>query len=114
MNVISYRYPQFQKNKIERIILEILDQQIIRPSCNLFSSPVLLVKKTKDGGYRLCVNYKALNALTVKNKFLIPTVDELLSELKGSTIFSKLELRYGFHQIRVHPNDTEKTAFRTH
>lgn len=70
--------------------------------------------KKKDGGYRLYVNYRALDALTMKDTFPIPIVDLLLGELKETTIYSKLDLRSFFHHIRVHHSDTEKTTFRTH
>jgi len=89
-----------------------LDKQFIRPSVSPWGAPVLLVKK-KDGTMRLCVDYRQLNKSTIKNKYPLPRIDDLMDQLRGAVVYSKIDLKSSYHQIRVKVEDIQKTAFRT-
>jgi hypothetical protein len=113
VNMRSYRYPPVLKYEIEKQVGEMLKNGLIQPSNSPFSSSVLLVKK-KDNSWRFCVDYRFLNAITLKGKFPIPIIDEFLDEPGHASWFSSLDLRAGFHQIGLKPGEEHKTTFQTH
>nr|GFC45518.1 putative reverse transcriptase domain-containing protein [Tanacetum cinerariifolium] len=91
---------------------ELSDKGFIRPNSSPWGASVLFVKK-KDGSFRMCIDYRELNKLTVKNRYPLPRIDDLFDQLQGSSIYSKIDLRSGYHQLRVREEDILKTAFRT-
>jgi len=113
VRVQPYRYPHNQKEEIEKLVDNMLREGIIQPSNYPVSSPIILVKK-KDWSWRVYIDYRALNAITIKDSFPIPTVDELIDELYRTCYFSKLDLRSGYHQILLNLEDRHKTTFYTH
>jgi hypothetical protein len=112
-NIRPYRHPFSQKNEIEKMVQEFLTVGVIRPSTIPYSSPIVMVMK-KEGSWRMCPNFHALNKLTIKDKFVIPVIDDLLDELSGAQFFTKLDLHLSYHHIRMKEADIPKTAFQTH
>ena len=91
---------------------EMVNKGFVRPSTSPWGAPVLFVKK-KDGSMRLCIDYRELNKVTIRNQYPLPRIDDLLDQLQGAKVLSKIDLRSGYHQLRVHDEDVPKTAFRT-
>ena len=108
-----YRYSAAQRDVIEKLVEELLQSEFIQPSSSPFSSPIVLVKK-KDGSWRMCIDYRQLNKHTIKNQYPIPLIEELFEELGSARWFTKLDLKVGYHQIRMVPDDVPKTDFKTH
>ncbi|KAL4030110.1 hypothetical protein IC575_008344 [Cucumis melo] len=102
--------PQSERSKVR--LQELLDKGFIRPSVSPWGAPVLFVKK-KDGSMRLCIDYRELNKVTVKNRYPLPRIDDLFDQLQGATVFSKIDLQLGYHQLRIKDGDVPKTAFRS-
>ena len=107
-----YRMAPVEMKELAKQLQELLDKGVIRPSVSPWGAPVLFVKK-KDGSMRLCIDYRELNKLTIKNKYPLPRIDDLFDQLKGAVHFSKIDLRSGYHQLKIKPEDIPKTAFRT-
>ncbi|GJS27525.1 putative reverse transcriptase domain-containing protein [Tanacetum coccineum] len=107
-----YRLAPSEMQELSNQLQELADRGFIRPSTSPWGAPVLFVKK-KDGSFRMCINYQELNKLTVKNRYPLPRIDDLFDQLQGSSTYSKIDLRSGYHQLRVRDEDIPKTAFRT-
>ena len=107
-----YRLAPTEMAELKKQLEELSDKGFIRPSTSPWGAPVLFVKK-KDGSFRLCIDYRGLNKVTIKNKYPLPRIDELLDQLQGASWFSKIDLASGYHQIAIAEGDVRKTAFRT-
>ncbi|GKF90694.1 putative reverse transcriptase domain-containing protein, partial [Tanacetum coccineum] len=107
-----YRLAPSELEELSGQLKEIQEKGFIRPSLSPLGAPVLFVKK-KDSSFRMCIDYRELNKLTVKNRYPLPKIDDIFDQLQGSQFFSKLDLRSRYHQLRVHEDDIPKTAFRT-
>ncbi|KAL8088870.1 hypothetical protein AgCh_038582 [Apium graveolens] len=107
-----YRMAPVEMKELAKKLQELLEKGVIRPSVSPWGAPVLFVKK-KDGSMRLCIDYRELNKLTIKNKYPLPIIDDLFDQLKRAKYFSKIDLRSGYHQLKIKPEDIQKTAFRT-
>ncbi|KAI3809203.1 hypothetical protein L1987_25173 [Smallanthus sonchifolius] len=107
-----YRLAPSEMQELASQLQELSDKGFICPSHSPWGAPVLFVKK-KDGSFRMCIDYRELNKLTIKNRYPLPRIDDLFDQLQGSTYFSKIDLRSGYHQLRVQEEDIPKTAFHT-
>nr|GFA84802.1 putative reverse transcriptase domain-containing protein [Tanacetum cinerariifolium] len=107
-----YRLAPPEMKELSEQLKELSDKGFIRPSSSPWGAPVLFVKK-KDGSFRMCIDYRELNKLTVKNRYPLPRIDDLFDQLQGSSVYSKIDLRSGYHQLRVREEDVPKSAFRT-
>jgi hypothetical protein len=102
-----------QLAELKEQLQELLDKGYIRPSSSPWGAPVIFVPK-KDGTQRMCIDYRALNEVTIKNKYPLPRIDDLFDQLRGACVFSKIDLRSGYHQLKIRASDIPKTAFITH
>nr|CAE02265.2 OSJNBb0049I21.5 [Oryza sativa Japonica Group] len=107
-----YRMPVNELEELKKQIRELQEKGFVRPSSSPWGAPVLFVKK-KDGSMRMCVDYRSLNEVTIKNKYPLPRIDDLFDQLKGAKVFSKIDLRSGYHQLKIRTGDIPKTAFST-
>nr|GEZ51536.1 putative reverse transcriptase domain-containing protein [Tanacetum cinerariifolium] len=107
-----YRLAPSEMKELSEQLQDLSDKGFIRPSSSLWGAPVLFVKK-KDGSFRTCIDYRELNKITMKNRYPLPRIDDLSDQLQGSNVYSKIDLRSGYHRLRVREQDIPKTAFRT-
>ena len=112
ISIPPYRMTSMELKELKTQLQDLVDKGFIRPSVSPWDAPVLFIKK-KDGTMRLCINYRQLNKVTIKNKYPLPRIDDLFDQLQGASVFSKIDLRLGYHQLKIKEMDILKTAFRT-
>ena len=112
ISIPPFRMAPAELRELKAQLEELLSKGFIRPSISPWGALVLFVKK-KDGSLQLCIDYRKLNRVTIHNKYPLPRIDELFDQLQGSRVYSKIDLRSGYHQLRVQESDVPKTAFRT-
>ena len=112
ISVPPYKMVPIELKELNEQLKELLDKGFIRPSPSLWGALVLFVKE-KDGSLRLCIDYRQLNKVTINNKYPLPRIYDLFDQLQGARCFSKIDLRSGYHQLRIRSEDVPKTAFRT-
>jgi hypothetical protein len=107
-----YRMSSDELDELKKQLKKLLEQGFVRPSASPWGSPVLFVEK-KDRTKRMCIDYRTLNSMTIKNKYPLPRIEDLFDRLKKAKIFSKIDLRSGYHQMKIREQDIPKTAFTT-
>ena len=112
MSRASYRMAPMELKELKSQLQELLDKGFIRPSVSPWGAPILFVKK-KDGTLRTCIDYRQINKVTVKNKYPLSRIEDIFDQLKGAGVFSKIDLRSGYYQLRVKDVDVPKTTFKT-
>ena len=107
-----YRMAPMELAELKRQLQELLDKKFIRVSTSPWGAPILFVKK-KDGSFRMCIDYRKLNQVTIKNKYPLPRIDDLFDQLRGATVFSKIDLRSGYYQLKIKDEDVMEMVFRS-
>jgi hypothetical protein len=109
---MPYRMSTPELQELRMQLKELLDRDLIHTSVSFWGVPVIFIGN-KDGSWRLCIDYSQLNKATIKNQYSLPRIDDLFDQMKGTTVFSKIDLRSGYHQLRIKEDDVPKTSFKT-
>ena len=112
ISIASYRMAPAELKELKVQMEELLSKGFVKTSTSPWGAPVLFVKK-KDGSLRLCIDYRQLNKVTIRNQYPLPRIDDLFDQLQGVKVFSKIDLRSGYHQLKVRREDVPKTTFKT-
>ena len=112
ISIPPYRMARAKLKELKTQLQDLVDKGFIQPSVSHWGAPMLFVKK-KDGTMRLCIDYRQLNKVTIKDKYLLPRIDDLFNQLQRASVFFKIDLRSGYHQLKIKESDMSKTEFKT-